>query len=241
MANTLSFQEWVNKVAIDKWLDLDGAPQNQPAQCHDIWLSYLRDVLGGTISDGNAPGGTNGETHLVWVHFGSHSPNLIKLLEKHSGSAGIRRGDVVFWDDYDGYTHVAVATETAVGGYANCVTQNPYAAAVRRLRVANAIGYLRPIKKISGIDTPDAPIQETDPEEELMKTVGIYYKTGNTYHVALMNTNSGFFGEYTETSYDYNNEIAQKLQLGSFAAVSASHYNALKRNCREVREGITIP
>lgn len=68
-------------------------------------------------------------------------------------------------------------------------------------------------------------------EEDLAKTVGIYWTDANGEPVyALLNPASGFWNEWTGVDGAYNNRIAAAFDTGSFALVSRSHAFALKRD-----------
>ena len=65
---------------------------------------------------------------------------------------------------------------------------------------------------------------------------GIYYQRGKTTNVAIVNTTSGFFQEYSITNGGtYNNQIAKGFDTGSFVKVTESHYKAIARACEQVR------
>lgn len=86
-----------------------------------------------------------------------------------------------------------------------------------------------------GADSPiDSTIFDTSEEdEEPMKA--IYYKTGGTYHVAVIQSSSGLFAEYSTDASSYNNRLDKALGLGSFAEVTEKHYEALKADFAKVR------
>lgn len=136
---------WANSIH-GKALDLDNA---FGPQCHDVLLSYVR-ALGGTISDGHAPG--NGYTHNVYLQFGSHRPNLRRYFTKHGGANGIRRGDMIFWSSYvegGGLPHVAIALDPPTNGKVRTVTQDAgKRVEFRYLGTRGIIGVLRPIQAI---------------------------------------------------------------------------------------------
>ena len=107
--------------------------------------------------------------------------------------------------------------------------------------LANSRVYL--VKRV-----PPAPAKQTTPaptqtskqatparKKKRMNT-GIYYQRGKTTNVAIVNTTSGFFQEYSVTNGGtYNNEIAKAFDTGSFVKVTESHYNAFKRDCELTR------
>lgn len=88
------------------------------------------------------------------------------------------------------------------------------------------------------IDTTPTPQPEYNTEEdEEMKLYGIYYKEGSTYYVAIMNTTSGLFQEYTTGDGSYNNKMADGFGTGNYIQMDKSHYNAWKRDMGKVRAG----
>ena len=84
------------------------------------------------------------------------------------------------------------------------------------------------------------PIAETEQEEEedMAKNSGFYYTTGNKVVVLICNTESGFESEYSngaKTNGKYNNPVANAFDTGSYAPITESHANAIKRSLAEVR------
>ncbi len=156
------------------YIDYDGAPPNQPYQCHDMWLGLLV-LLDIPIRLGWAPG-YFGLTYEVWKQF----PAVLGLEEhfvKHGGHA-IQAGDAVFWPVSARYpgTHVAVALGpvSPVDGTFPCLTQNPGPATITRLSAEGAAGFLRPIdQSINGSPAP-LPV----PPRDRRKPVA--YITGDT-------------------------------------------------------------
>lgn len=142
--------------ALDRWvvgvdgmyLDLDGypLPPHNPYQCHDVWLSFITSILGLSVTDGYAPG-PEGWTDSVFTHF-PYTKALGEKMTKHHGTAGVRRGDMLFWRKGDPlyfYSHVAVALGPVKDGRVLCMTQNPGETHVENLPVSELLGYLRPI------------------------------------------------------------------------------------------------
>ena len=84
--------------------------------------------------------------------------------------------------------------------------------------------------------------QPTDEETE-MKNSAIYCEHNKTFHYLAFCTNSGWQHEWTNgvgkgpLSGAYNNPIAATLGTGSFAKVSWSHFNAIKRSLADLRAG----
>ena len=161
-------EKWAKNLA-GRFIDRDYAPPQQPFQCHDIWLAYLVDVLGGELGDGHAPG-AEGFTIEVWRQFPKHRPRLAKLLKKHTGSKGIKAGDVVFWPTgarNHPYSHVVVALgPVGADGTFRCITQNPGRAEITRLSARDVAGYLRPIPAKPVKPAPPAPKPAPPIEED---------------------------------------------------------------------------
>lgn len=127
------------------YIDRDGAPPDQPYQCHDVWLALLTDLLTLPVWLGWAPG-YYGHTYEVWNQFPAVA-GLDRHFTKHGGHA-FQAGDVVFWPvsaRYQG-THVVLALGPVdpVDGTFLCVTQNPGPATITRLSAEGAAGFLRP-------------------------------------------------------------------------------------------------
>lgn len=164
----MNLTKWADSID-GKYLDLDAAPAQQPAQCHDVWLSYLY-ALGGKPGDGHAPGEA-GWTSEVWRQFPTHRPGLARLFTRHDGKT-IKAGDVVFWSAYDGngLPHVAVALADAGQYSVYCLTQNPGAVHREYLTRRGVLGVLRPITKTPPTSKPAPPAAPTITLEELMAT-----------------------------------------------------------------------
>lgn len=126
------------------YVDYDGAPPEQPYQCHDVWLALLI-LLGLPVRLGWAPG-YYGHTYEVWNQF-----PVVSGLEDHftkHWDHNIQAGDAVFWPvsaQFPG-THVVLALGPVdpVDGTFLCVTQNPGPATITRFSAEGAAGYLRP-------------------------------------------------------------------------------------------------
>ncbi len=132
-----------------RFLDRDSAPVQQPYQCHDVWLDYANRVHDMPVANPNlgwAPG--NGYTNQVWRQFPAVS-GVEQYFRKKYGTAGLGRGDVVFWDAYQGgLPHVAVALGPIEGDTFLAVSQNPGVTRITRLTAAGVIGYLEPLKPV---------------------------------------------------------------------------------------------
>lgn len=138
---TFDFDAEVNQI-VDTLVDLDGFPSQHPWQCHDLWL-WLLYKLGGRPGEGYAPG--NGDTVNVFTSF-PYKPRLAELFTKHDGTAGIRKGDILFWRRgvwFPG-SHVAIADGPAVGELVPTITQNPGPVKRANLITRDLVGYLRP-------------------------------------------------------------------------------------------------
>lgn len=86
--------------------------------------------------------------------------------------------------------------------------------------------------------TAATPTTETETEtEETRMNTGIYYKSGDATICAIVNTTSGFFTKWSTATGGYNNPLAAAFDTGSFAQVTESHFNAIERDCRLLREG----
>ena len=140
-----ALERWVSSVD-GKWIDLDYAPKQHIWQCHDILLSYIVSVFGLAVTDGHAPG--TEYTDQVWRQFPNHRPRLATVFTKHTGTSGIRAGDVVFWSSYGdvgNLPHVAVALSSIQpNGTFLAVSQNPGHTKKVWLTTAGILGYLRP-------------------------------------------------------------------------------------------------
>lgn len=85
--------------------------------------------------------------------------------------------------------------------------------------------------------TTAQPVTETETVEETKMNTGIYYKAGEATICAIVNTTSGFFTKWSTATAGYNNPLAAAFDTGSFAQVTESHFNAIERDCRLLREG----
>ncbi|GAA1790968.1 hypothetical protein [Leucobacter iarius] len=207
---TFNLDAWADGID-GRLLDLDAAPAQQPAQCHDVWLSYLY-ALGGKPGDGHAPGAA-GWTSEVWKQYPTHRPNLAKLFTRH-GPSGIRRGDVVFWSAYDGagLPHVAVALADAGPTTVECLTQNPGPVHREHLSRRGVLGVLRPITKTK--PAPPAPTHQKGTNMFM-----IYRKIGRD-GIAWAVVGPGFFLEVpTQTEAS---AINKQLSGGSAPAALVS-------------------
>ena len=95
------------------------------------------------------------------------------------------------------------------------------------------------VKRVPAPAPTQAPKQATPAKKRKKRmNTGIYYQRGKTTNVAIVNTTSGFFQEYSVTNGGtYNNQIAQGFDTGSFVKVTESHYKAISRACEQVRAG----
>ena len=101
-----------------------------------------------------------------------------------------------------------------------------------------------PGTKPAGGDTTPIPEQSTEDEEDMAKNSGFYYDsknaTGQRVTIQLIcNAGSGFEQEYSNGTGNmpagYNNAIAAAFDTGSFAKITESHADAIKRSLAEVR------
>ncbi len=152
---TITVDAWAASVD-GQYIDKDG--YGYPVwQCHDVWLDYLVRVAGGSQYMGYAP---TDFTDSVFTHFPVNGVDAV--FTKHYGTAGIRKGDVVFWaygSPYYPSSHVAVALAAPANGFVYTMTQNPGATHRETLPLAGALGYLRPN------NIPDTGEDDLTPEQ----------------------------------------------------------------------------
>lgn len=87
-----------------------------------------------------------------------------------------------------------------------------------------------------GTTTPTTPT--TGDEDDMGKNVGVYYPStpANTWKYMQFNTDSGWYSEFGNgagngtTDAAYNNALATALGTGSWAKITESHANAIKRD-----------
>lgn len=84
---------------------------------------------------------------------------------------------------------------------------------------------------------PPASTTDSPEEDDMAQNAGIAYTEGGKQINAIVNTSSGYFGEYEASGGGYNNPLAAAFMTGSFAPVSKSHFEAIRRQCAEVRAG----
>ncbi|MFV0315499.1 MAG: CHAP domain-containing protein [Microthrixaceae bacterium] len=200
------------------YVDRDGYPPEQPYQCHDVWLAYLTDILGGQLGDGHAPG-VEGFTYEVWRAFPHHRPELRHLLTKHPGSRGIMPGDVVFWppgSNNHPWSHVVVALSAEDSwGTIECLSQNPGPAQITRLSTHQVAGYLRPRTD---------PTEEPVTQEEIQK---IATATARATVERLLDTKLPLTGNYKGRKQSVGALLAQTPH--QFGLIKARLSTLLKR------------
>lgn len=137
-----------------RYVDYDYAPKNAPYQCHDVWL-WLLYLVGGQPGEGYAP---DDATVSVFHRF-PYRPRLAQLFTKHHGTAGIRKGDVLFWERNAWYpgSHTAVALGPVQGELVPCLTQNPGPVKRANLITRGLVGYLRPVALNQGGGSAPSP------------------------------------------------------------------------------------
>lgn len=199
-------------------IDMDGG---YAGECHDIFLSYLV-RLGGKIADGYAP---SNWTDSVYKSF-PVTPGIAAIFDKLPPGK-IRAGDVVFWSNFQGVPHVAVALSDETRGIFYGIDQNPHPATLRNIPARGAIGILRPKQ------------QTPNPQQKRKKTMnsGFYYINSKGQHInIIVNTESGFYHEWESPDGGYNTPVAQCFAVpASFARISRSHAEALAAACAAVR------
>lgn len=221
-----------------RYLDLDGFPPQQPYQCHDVLLSYIRDCFGLPISAGHAPGA--GWTDEVWKQFPSYRPQLAGHFSKHPGSAGLRAGDICFWpygSRNHPWSHITVAMSGVdANGYVTCVSQNPGPTQIMKLPVHQMIGFLRPFASQDQSSANPAPPKKK--EEEDMAQPFAYAKDikNGTVEVTIYYPDdwSEFKFESTRDpkGVSYNANVALTAGCSTQVPVSyvtVSHYDRQKR------------
>lgn len=212
-------------------LDMDYA---FPQECHDVFLSRLVS-LGGTISDGHAPG--VGYTNAVWHGFPNYRPGLAKLFTRH-GPETILRGDIVFWDSYagvGGLPHVAVALADAPPGSVYAMTQNPGVARRATLTRTGVVGVLRPIS----ITTAAAATTQTEEDDDMPKNQACWTRKKGKQINRVFNAVSGFDHEWESKNGEYNTNILKTFDATGTvnSEVSVSQYDALTSDLANVRAG----
>lgn len=230
------FVNWSQSIRY-KYLDLDGFPPSHPWQCHDVLLSYLMVILGLPIWHGHAPG--QGWTSEVWLQFPRYRPELAKHFVKRRGSAGIKRGDILFWafgDPNYPYSHIAVALGPMVNGWIPCVSQNPGPVQWVNLAVSNILGYLEPI--LENVYTPPTPKSEETKKAEANMTNAMFVvknPRGNGYLCRVFDMNTGERNEF-EAGLEYADNIAKTYQCGPKSIVSESHFNKNTQELTDTRQ-----
>lgn len=251
------FTAWANSVN-GSCLDLDGFPPEQPYQCHDVWLSLITSVLGLKVADGFAPG--SGYTDQVWRQF-PVTEALGKKFTKHTGAAGIRRGDVLFWpygDPNYPWSHVAAALGPVVNGQVLCLTQNPGCTNVATLPVSQLLGYLRPIvtskppqKRINMSTYTPSPsrVQSFDPGDYRLVVTGdgkadgssrpVTIAMGAGAHIVYGQVNlSGRFGEEVEVAMAIDTTDGAGMRKGKPRFVGAE---TATLGSSVTKIGLTVP
>lgn len=94
----------------------------------------------------------------------------------------------------------------------------------------------------AGGETSTISTEEQEEDEDMPKNSGFYYTTGtgrDTKTVVLIcNTGSGFESEYSngpKANGKYNNPVAVAFETGSYAPITESHADVIKRSLAQVR------
>lgn len=96
-----------------------------------------------------------------------------------------------------------------------------------------------------GAAVPTTP-STNEEDDDMSKNVGVYYAKStpaNTWVYMQFNTTSGYYSEYGngdgagQAGGDYNSPYANTLGTGSWAKITESHANAIKRSLDLVRQG----
>ncbi|WP_143469810.1 MULTISPECIES: hypothetical protein [unclassified Leucobacter] len=205
----LTVDQWANSVN-GKYIDHDGFPAGNIYQCHDLWIDYLMRVAGGTQAMGYAPSGL---TDSVFTNFPVNG--LDAKVTRTSGTAGIRKGDVVFWANGSAnypYSHVAVALASPSGGNVLCMSQNPGPAQQLNLTLAGALGYLRP----KNITAPITPTPRKKNNEMLMIHKPATSTTATQYAVFGPNFWLEFAGQTAANGF--------AAQVGANSVEASTHF-----------------
>lgn len=176
-----------------------------------------------------------GSAYQWWTLFRNY-PALYNTY-KQSGAPVAGAVVVSRYGIYDSPNgHIEVVTSVNPDGSFNTMGQNAsghrYVWRYRRT-MQNILGFLHPYNNPANqAPTPNEQSQEDD---DMAQNAGIAYIEGGKQINAIVNTTSGYFGEYEATGGGYNNPIAAAFATGSFATVSKSHFEAIRRQCAEVR------
>ncbi|MBL3699252.1 hypothetical protein [Leucobacter luti] len=220
-----------------QYIDMDGYG-NPIYQCHDIWLSYLVSVAGGTQHMGYAP---SDFTDSVFTAFPTNGVDAV--MTKHYGTDGIRSGDVVFWSygsAHYPWSHVAVALAPPVDGYVPSLTQNPGPAHREYLTLQGALGYLRPKNLPDDPITPE-PIDKDKPVAYIygVNSSGTQSVAGGTKRWVETGPGASAIasgaGQYMiETTYDLTGVAGTRVALTSYRITIAANGSETETMLEEI-------
>lgn len=196
-------------------------------QCVAAANLYHEDVIGGAFVP--VP-----SAYMWWTRFGEFPQLTQNYTPRSTPVAG-----AIFVSRYGLYDapngHIGVVTSVNSNGTFNTMEQNAgvwrYVGRYTR-DMTNMLGFLHP-KNNPATNTPNTEISS----EEADDVKAIFYKEGKLYVVGLFNDVSGFFTTYSTEDSGYNNRIAGGLRTGSFVQVTKSHFEAIKRDCANTRQG----
>lgn len=210
--------------------------------CSGIIAAAYRDVAGIDVGDMSYRQATAGR----------HVASGRTVGDFHAIMGTLRTGDIVAMSIKTGYrggqaiNHVEMfdRVESGVpyswghGGYP------PYGPTRQNITASWLLGNAafwevrRVLPDLATATTTTTNENETEEEgKEESMNAGIYYKDGDRTICAIVNTTSGFFTKWSTTAAGYNNPLAAAFETGSFAQVTESHFNAIERDCRLLREG----
>ena len=227
------------------WLiDVDGV---FGAQCWDQWSHYATNFLGvpSWPTYTNAGGTHPHQGYACNVHHNARAAGLEQWFEILPADATPRAGDVAFWEygsSWYPWSHVATVLEVTHGGrMLRCLTQNPGAVQIADLIIDGIIGYLRPrALNVGNVDTAKTNTLTLKQKEQLMANANGYIATkskGKQIN-AIFNTESGFFHKFESGNGEYNTNILRTFGVAAPSSmVSESHFNAVERDCANVRAG----
>lgn len=200
-------------------------------QCH----KYVRKAFGAPAMWGSA---WEAWEHAKYRHTGSPPSGVaVPLWFSHYGTYGkpaqyknwghtvISMGDGTYWSSPGrGYGRKKFTSISAIESYFNC----------RYVGWTEDVNRVRVVEPGSN-DLPTIPDNQDQEEDQPMR--GIYYSENGVAYCAIIHPVSGLFSEYNSGSSKYNSGVAKGLGTGSYAKVTKSHYQALKRDFAAIRVG----
>ncbi len=236
-----SLEQYIASVR-SRFIDVDGW---FGAQCWDQWSHYATNFIGvPALTTWADAGGSNPHSgYACNVHHNAHAAGLGRWFEILPASASPRAGDVAFWEygsAWYPWSHVATVLDVVQGGrMLRCLTQNPGAVQIADLITNGIIGYLRPrALNVGNVDTAKTNTLTLTQKEQLMANANGYIATkskGKQIN-AIFNTESGFFHKFESGNGEYNTNILRTFGVAAPSSmVSESHFNAVERDCANVR------